>query len=155
MIPHQERPPAVTAIAVYEWSRAAILLLVLIYLLMAPDQRLAPTTRVKFLTYVVAGHNLPPAPLVPIILPVLALYLVAIGAGLWMLKNWARNLLIVTSGLTVVLWIRYFALSAILHYGILQPHLQRDAVLILVLLDSLVFCQLTFSPGVREPFRQR
>lgn len=155
MIPRQERPPAVTAIAVYEWPRAAILLLVLIYLLMAPDQRLAPTTRVKFLTYVVAGHNLPPAPLVPIILPVLAVYFIAVGAGLWMLKSWARNLLIVTSGLTVVLWVRYYALRAILHGSVLNSHLQHDAVLILVLLDSLVFCLLTFSPGVRDSFRRR
>lgn len=155
MIPHQERPPAVTAIATYESLRAATLLLILVYILFSPGDKVVSSTRIQFLTYIVAGHSLPPAPLVPIVLPVLAVYFIAVGAGLWMLKSWARNLLIVTSGLTVVLWVRYYALRAILHGSVLNSHLQRDAVLILVVLDSLVFCQLTFSPGVRDSFRRR
>jgi hypothetical protein len=115
----KRRPVAVTIIALVEFARAAMILVVAICMPLFPNANLAARTDVKVLTYVSAGQNLPSSVQAPIVLPLAAASLVVLGLGLWFLKKWARNLLMIGSGGVVVLWIRrFFSIrrSDILHF---------------------------------------
>ncbi len=104
------RPVGITAIAVIQFVKAAVLVLTgsLLRLkpeVVGPDSVLYPllyfATRGKYdaLTAALQGGNALPG-----LLFVLGLYLGAIGVGVLFLSGWARRTLIFTCGMTLALW---------------------------------------------------
>jgi hypothetical protein len=96
----------------------------------------------KILTYIAARQALPPPALLPIIMPVIAVYLFATGLGLWLLKKWARNVLMITSATTAIMWVRAFIYYGAIGQPIFESELQRQTVMVVVLLDIIVFAYL-------------
>jgi len=98
--PRKTRPPCVTLLAPFQFLRAAIVLCVLLSVWEFPDSHLDSRLEVKALTYLATQHPLPEGLMIPVVLPLSAVYLSSIGVGLWRLKKWARNVLMITSGAT-------------------------------------------------------
>jgi hypothetical protein len=106
------------------------------------DAAFATAIGIKILTYIAARQPLPPTALLPIVMPLIAAYLFATGFGLWFLKMWARNVVMITSGGTAVLWIRAFIYYGVIKEPIFKSDSQRQTVMFVVLLDILVFAYL-------------
>jgi len=138
----KERPLSVTLIAMFQFSRAAAVLLIFLFTSVFHDEAFGSAIGVKVLTYIAARQPLPPAALLPIIMPLIAAYLSTTGFGLWFLKKWARNLVMITSGGTAVLWIRAFIYYGAINEPIFKSDLQRQTVIFVVLLDIVVFVYL-------------
>lgn len=83
------------------------------------------------------------AKLVPGLLFLFGFYLSVVGSGLWHLRKWARRTVMVTCGITLILWLRtkldtgFFVPSAA---ATASPDLQSFHVLLI--LDGLVFLYL-------------
>jgi len=99
------------------------------------------------LTYIAAQGN-PRGVLIPLV----ALFTTAVALGLWFLQKWARNLTLLSTGMTVVLWLRGFAFNAALGKATFQSGLQRQTVWVVILMDALVFAYLW---GVPEAFGEQ
>jgi hypothetical protein len=138
----KERPLSVTLIAMFQFSRAVAVLLIFLFTSVFHDEAFGSAISVKILTYIAARQPLPPAALLPIIMPLIAAYLSTTGFGLWFLKKWARNLVMVTSGGTAVLWIRAFIYYGAIKEPIFKSDLQCQTVMVVVLLDIIVFAYL-------------
>jgi hypothetical protein len=151
----RRRPLAITLIALFQFARAGFILFVAVSTWLAPDAHLSSRLEIRVLTYVAARHNLPSPALIPVVLPIIAALPFALGCGLWFLKKWARNTLMITSGTTALLWIRYFAFDWALGDSILKTELQRQIVYSVISLDAMVFCCLAFLPDVSEAFGQK
>ena len=136
------RPLSITLIALFQFFRAGIILLIVLCLWIFPDANLSSRIDVKVLTYITARQPLPPAFLVPIVMPVVAAYLAVTGFGLWFLKKWARNILMITSAVTSLMWIRGFMFYGALGEPLLETEMQRQTVLVVIMLDLLVFAYL-------------
>ena len=105
------------------------------------------------ITYLITRHNLVSEPMISFIMPVVAVYFAAIGWGLWRLQKWARNLVIATSGPTLLLWLRaVLVLEWALGEPLLRDQLTRQTVFILVLTNMLIFLCLTVYPDVAKAF---
>src|SRR2546422_253022 len=101
----------VALIAVLQFIWAAVLLGVVFSVWAFPDSHLDSRLEVKALTYVAAHHPLPSAIAIPVVMPLIAAFIAWTGFGLWRLKNWARNVLLALSGVSVALWLRAFAVN--------------------------------------------
>jgi hypothetical protein len=155
IVQQKKTPLAVVLIAVLQFARAGVILFVVLCTWLFPDANLTSRPEIKVLVYVAAAQNLPAAILVPVVMPAVALSLLAVGLGLWFLKSWARKILMLTSGITAVLWIRRFFFDAAFGNSTFQTDLGRQTVYFVVLLDSLVFCCLAFLPDITEAFGKR
>jgi hypothetical protein len=140
----------VTAIALLQFSRAGLILLFVLSRWFYPNADLDSRVDIKVLVYFVSRHNAS-----SILLPLSAAFIVAIGSGLWRLKQWARIALMTTSGMTVFLWIRWFALDWAMPSNILRKGAERQTILAVILIDSLIYCCLAFYPGVARSFGER
>ena len=137
-----KRPLSITLISLFQFTRAIIILFIVLGLWAFPDANGASRLDIKVLMYVAARQPLPPAILIPIVMPIIAGYLFITGFGLWFLKKWARNILMITSGMTSCMWIRGFLVYRALGEPLLETQLQQQTVLFVVLLDVLVFSYL-------------
>ena len=150
-------PGIVTLIAVFQFLRGAVLFLVSAISWTHPDTQWGSLT-FWGTVYVASNGGGRPG----ILTPITAVYAVIIGWGLWSLKAWARNLLMLTSGLTAIMWIRYLLFNQVIggselskHVHGLRPGFEQQAVSALVLADSLIFCCLAFYPDVAEAFGRK
>jgi hypothetical protein len=149
------RPGPITLISLFEFVRAGFILVVAFAAWAAPNTHLTSRLDVKVLTYVAARRNLPPAGLIQVLMPLIAAFLIVVGCGLWFLKKWARNTLMITSGMTVVLWIKRLAFDWAIGAVTLQTELQRQIVYFVIIVDALIFGCLAFWPDVSEAFDER
>lgn len=151
----RKRPVVVTLIALLQFFRSGFILLVVLSTWLIPDAHLYSRLDVKVLTYIFARQN-PSSPiLIMTIMPLIAVYLSAIGLGLLFLKKWARNALIATSGMTVLLWVRRFMFDWALGNATLATTLQQQTIFIVIAIDGLVFCCLAMYPDVAAAFGRR
>src|SRR5438876_9325397 len=101
-----KRPLGVMLVALWQFCKAGFLVLVAAIALAYPNAQPNFSVRVRELIYIAAHGTVPPA----ILLPVIALPVVAIGWALLRLKKWARVVLLASSGWMLGLWIRYLGL---------------------------------------------
>jgi hypothetical protein len=141
------RPHAVTAIALFQFARAGLILLFALSKWLEPNARLDSRLDTKILVYIAARQNAS-----SILLPLSAIFVAAVGWGLWRLKTWARTTLITTSGVTVFLWSRRFAFDWAIGSNTLQSTAQVQTIYAVILIDLLIFCCLSFYPDVADAF---
>jgi len=144
----QQRPTSVTYVAVFQFLKAWFLLLVTIVSFSNPSIIKSGGTLAGMVFLAAHGKN--PRGFA---IPLFALYSCIVGFGIWRLKNWARNSLMITSGMTVALWIRLLTLFdwAFGEHTLKTP-LQQQIVYSLILMDAVVFYVLWMGDGVREAF---
>jgi hypothetical protein len=153
--PGQARPAVVTAIALYEFFRAALILLVLLSIQMDPTGYLTSRLDVQVLTYIVTRHNVS-SYAIPFLMPLVAVFVLSIGLGLWFLRKWARNALMIASGTTVVLWLRHFlVVDWALGETTLKTEAGRQSVYVIIMLDALIFGCLALYPDVAKAFGEK
>ena len=170
-----ERPFSVTLIALLQFSKAAVLVIIAMFLWRSPAT-LHGSNAVGPLVYVAAdGFCLPilalwPAVLIVtafvvnpeaysfvLLLPALAIYPAVVGWGLWHVKRWAHKTLIAT--LMLALWfvldsfkMGWTILQAVLHKYALETVTARQALCALLLIDGTVLFYLWLGNGVRTAF---
>jgi hypothetical protein len=106
--PIMKRPSAVTALALFQFAKSLFLVLVVILAVAHSGPHWGSPT-FWALSYLAShGGGLP-----SIFTLLSGAYAAIVGWGLWTLKRWARNLLMATSGLSALRWIRYFSVNAI------------------------------------------
>jgi hypothetical protein len=148
------RPFTVTLIALFQFCKAGFLVVLLVLIGIYPDMRFGSETFWE-IVYVASNGAGKPGLLTPLI----AIYAAVIGWGLWSLNKWARNLLMVTSGLSALRWVRYFGMNWAVSgtevsrtFPSLKSGFEQQSVYLLVALEVLVFCCLAFGPDVAEAF---
>lgn len=151
----QTRPGPITLIALFQFSKAAFLFVVVVLVWLSPEMQWGSRTFWGSVYIASHGGGLP-----SFLTPIVAVYAAIIGVGLWRLQRWARNLLMVTSGLSAARWLRYFSLNWAIggtglgkHVNSLNSEFERQTVYVLVLIDIFVFLCLVYFPGVAEAFR--
>lgn len=150
-----ERPGGVTVVASFQVVKAGNLLLTGMLLRCKPElvdssesvlyPLLYVATRGKYaaLSAAMQGANLLPGLMV-----FLGLYLGMIGSGLWHLQNWARRSVLLTCGMTLLLWAKSTLLPGTAGVGVsslgsARPDLQNFHILLF--LDAAVFVYLIRS----------
>ena len=145
------RPTAVTVIATYEFFTGALMLLLLLGTWLDPTGHFSGSLDFEILTYVVTQHNVSTYSSSPI-MPLIAAFVVSTGLGLWFLKKWARNILIVVTAMTTVLWLRRFVVDWALGETTLKTQSGRESVYAVVIINALIFYFLAFDPDVKQAF---
>jgi hypothetical protein len=166
---------SVTLIALLQFSKAAFLVIIAMFLWRSPAT-LHGSNDVGPLVYIAAdGFCLPMLALWPAILiatvfdahpdaysfvllvPALAIYPAVVGWGLWHVRKWAHKTLIATSMLA--LWfvldgftVEWTMLQAVLHKYAIATGSKRQAVCALLLIDGTVLFYLCLGDGVRKAF---
>ena len=142
-----ERPTPVSAIALLQFSKAWILLLVAVIAWQVPeairDYRDVVSAVVYFASHGKNARGL--------MVPLIALYVAVMGWGLWSLKGWARKSLMTTSGLTIVVWVRGLMIDRALGGPSLSTA-QMQIVGFLLLVDAITFFYLYFGADVKVAF---
>lgn len=110
--------------------------------LLLPNAGLTTIVDTKAVIFVFARQNLfTGIPL--IILPFVAAYLCVTGIGLFRLKKWARDVLMVASGATILLWARGLLLDSAFIDQMLPTELQRQTVYVFMCVDTMIGRKLT------------
>lgn len=144
------RPPAIFWLAMFQICRGLFVGGVACIFFLRPDANITSSIGVKVATFIFARQNLT-SPIVLITLPPAAIYLCVSGFALLRLKTWARNAMMSTSGVTVVLWTRRLYFDHILGTPTLQAILQRQSIFAVMCLDAIVFlCLASYSDAFRE-----
>ena len=134
------RPAPVTLMALLQFLKGAAMILIALPPLLGHEGSLAYIPDLRDIIFL-ASHGRDPHGL---LLLLLGIYATMIGRGLWMLKRWARNSLMGTSGVMLVLWLAHnnfgtpiFSMPAI-------SEVESQTVYILLLIDFAVFLYLKF-----------
>jgi hypothetical protein len=139
----------VKLIALFQWAKAGLLSGLAVIAWIRPDEFEALRSSMRLVIYVSARSS-PPLFLFPLV----AAYLTVVGWGLWSLRKWARNTLMITSGMNVALWARYFPFNLAFQDRILDAQ-QKQAVYSLMFIDALVFFYLALYDGVPQAFGEK
>jgi hypothetical protein len=96
----------------------------------------------------IAAHDNAGSP----ILPVAAIYAAVVGWGIWEMKSWARNILMITSGIRALMWTRAIAFFATGVDQRPQDDWTRQTIYLEIGVDILIFLCLMYGPNVKEAF---
>jgi len=140
------RPLSITVIALWQFLRASVLFFIVSMGVLFPAASFDKMTSIKVLGYLASRQSLPSMTSIPIVTLLIGIYLFATGLGVWFLKKWARNLLMVTSGMEACLWIRGFIYYGAIGGRMFENELQRQTVAFVILLD-LVVCIYLYQQG--------
>jgi hypothetical protein len=147
------RPLPLTLIILFQWLKAAFLVLVVSLSWTGHENRLANIPDLRDLIFL-ASHGKDPKDLV---LFGLGLYAAAIGYGLWNFRRWARNSLVFTSLLMLVLWFAHHDFGTALPTMPAISMVETQTVYLLLLLDFFIFMYLKFHHDTARcfPAKQR
>lgn len=142
------RPVQVTVISLFQFGKAAILLLIPALALLYP-RAIRDTPFLGQLIFVATrGRNLP-----GMLMPLIGLYVGWIGYGLWHLKDGARRNVLLGSLVTIVVsLIRLGVFDVLLGTGLLHSIAGQQTVMIVTLFDSVIFIYLAFHPDITASF---
>src|SRR5579862_8395054 len=116
------RPGPVTLIALFQFCGAGLILAVVLFTLMDPERQITSRRDIQSLIIILTRHIIVPKTFIPMVMPFVAVYLAAIGWGLWNLQKWARHLLLGSSAITVVLWLKALLVRGL----IMDEHILSD-----------------------------
>ena len=129
-------------LALFQICRCLYVAGVVFHSLLLPNAGLTTIVDTKAVIFVFARQNLfTGIPL--IILPFVAAYLCVTGIGLFRLKKWARDVLMVASGATILLWARGLLLDSAFIDQMLPTELQRQTVYVFMCVDTMIGRKLT------------
>lgn len=142
-----ERPAPLTAIAYFQFAKAAFLLAVAALLQFFADAvRSMPL--LPFLLYAAAHgrdtHG--------IFLPVAGVFVGIVGYGLWRLKPWARRSVIASTGLMLIVWAHRFYLDEMDGVTTLRSPLEQKTVAMVLFLDAVVFLYMVAYDDIPRAF---
>jgi hypothetical protein len=146
--PPPRRPLPLSLIVLFQFLKASLLLLVCVLASTGHESRLASIPDLRDLIFL-ASHGKAPSGLV---LLVLGLYAAAIGYGLWNFRRWARNSLVFTSLLMLVLWFAHNDFGTALLTMPAFRLVETQTVYILLLLDFFIFMYLKFHSDTARCF---
>lgn len=141
------RPRTVTFIAAIQFTRAAYILIFLATKWLALSSHWVDTREAQTLLFI-AAHDNARSP----ILPVAAIYAAVVGWGIWEMKSWARNILMITSGIRALMWIRGLAFDATGLTDHIKNDWGRQTVYLEIGVDILIVLCLLYGPNVKEAF---
>lgn len=147
------RPRTITLIASFQFCKAGFLFALFALIWIHPDMKFGSETFWEIVYAASSGAGKPST-----LTPVIAIYAAVVGWGLWSLQRWARNLFMVTSGVSAIAWVRYLALNWAMGGTLgrqLKPGFEQHSVYLLVFLDVLIFFCLKFGPYVAEAFGEK
>lgn len=148
---HADRPGVVTAIALTQFAKAAVILMATWLVWQRPGAAFGSGLILRLSDILTTGRGG-----LDFMAPVFAGYALSVGCGLWFLEKWARRTLMVTSGLTAGVWI--FALvtqydsAGGLADRLSVPYYDPRTLYTIVLIDAAVFLYLAFGRDVPEAF---
>ncbi len=146
--PPSRRPLPLILITLLQFIKAAFLVLVAVLPWTGHGSRLAKVPDLRDLIFL-ATHGKEPNGLV---LLVLGLYAYAIGWGLWNFRRWARNSLVFTSLLMLVLWFAHYDFGTPVITMPAISLVEVQTVYILLLLDFFIFMYLKFHDDTARCF---
>jgi hypothetical protein len=138
----QGRPFMVTLIALYEFVRAAVLIVAFAAVVLTRGSHAAFDSSIAMLFLLITIG-----------------YAIAIGVCMWMRVNWGRRVLIATSCWSVYRAVRfqllYTAASAVATEGqMARLASARDVIYMMLAVNIVIGLYLAFAPGVAEAFGQ-
>lgn len=156
--PYLHRPPVVTAIALTEIVKAAVILLAVWIAWQHPGAQYRSGLLWRVFDVLTSGRSD-----FEVMAPLLAGYALAVGCGLWFLEKWARRTLMASSGLTSFCWGLEFFMRWRYRGSLadLLPHSMPDlyhysydsrSLYAMILIDAAIFLYLAFGHNVPEAF---
>ena len=142
------RPLPVTILAMIQFAKAGFLLSVALLPGMGAESGIASIQDFRDLLFL-ASHGKDPKGLLIVLF---GIYAAVIGWGLWRLKRWARNSLVLSSGLMLLFWLAHhdFGTSILFMPGI--SGVEQQTVYVLLLLDFTIFTYLKFHDATARSF---
>lgn len=155
MTSQRVRPGPVTFLALIQFAGAAFLILVVLFTLLDPAMNLASQKFTATAVYLLTRRNMMPKPWIPLLMPLAAAYLALTGWGLWTLQKWSRHVLVGTSGLTVILWLRaLFVREWALGDSLMPDPWARQTGYALILFNVCISACLLLYPDVAPAFNE-
>jgi hypothetical protein len=135
---HNTLPLSIYALGIFQILRGLFIVILLSIAFLAPSSDYISNINTKIVTYVLARQNISSDGAM-IALAFAAIYFVISGIELLRLKIWAKNLMMISSGSTVILWIRRFWFDNAFGTQTLHTALQKQSVYIVIGIDIIVF----------------
>jgi len=143
-------PSSIFVLALFQICRGIFIAGVMLSSYLMPGAEIASRIEVKVATFIIAQQNLS-SPVLLITLPLAAAYYCATGFGLLRLKIWARNVLMLSSAATVLLWARRFLFDYALGRATLKTDLQQQSIYAVMCVDAIIFlCLASNSEAFRK-----
>ena len=142
-----ERPIPVVIIAMFQFAKAAFLIVVAAFLWLDPDA-LPHSDAFSQLFFIAAhGRNLP-----GLFVPIFGLYFAYIGVGLMRLRKSVRLNLAISSVITICVSIQRLGLLGETN---MTSQFDHQTLYILILLDLTVYFYLAFHPEITRCFNRQ
>lgn len=145
------RPTSLTLIALFQFGKAALLILVALLSWLGYAGTLDYIPNLKDLLFI-ASHGKDPHGWM---LVVFGCYAAAIGRGIWNLRRWARNSLVFTSLCMLVLWLAHHDFGTALPTMPGIGRVSSQTVYLLLLFDLVIFLYLKFHDDTVRSFPPR
>ncbi len=145
------RPLPIVLISGFQFTKGAFLLLVALLAASGRAGKLAYIPDLRDLVFV-AAHGKEPHGL---LLFFFGSYALVIGSGIWRLRRWARNSLVLTSAMMLVFWLAHHDFGTSLPVMPAISEVEQQTVYILLLLDSAIFLYLKFHAVTADCFPPR
>lgn len=134
-------PSTIFVLALLQICRGVFIAAVILISYLRPDTAITSKLEVKIATFIIARQNLT-SPVYIITLPLAAAYFCITGFGLLRLKMWAKNVLMLSSAATVLLWARRFLFDYALERSTLKTNLQQQSIYAVMCVDAIIFLSL-------------
>jgi len=138
----------VTAIAVFQFSKALFLLLVAGMAWLGLEGKLAAIPKLRDLVFL-ASHGKDPHGILLFVLGASAAW---VGVGLWRLKRWARNTMVYNGAFMLIFWLAHhdFGTPLIVMPG--AASVAHFTIYLVLAIDLTIFCFLKFHGGIDQSF---
>jgi hypothetical protein len=140
-----QRPLPVIFIALFQFSKAAFLLIVAAFLWLSPES--LPHSGAFSQVLFIAAHG---KDLSGVLVPLFACYVAYVGWGLLRLRPSIRRTLAVSSAITIAVSLNRLGVFG---ESSVTNDFQREALYMLILLDLAVYIYLVFHPEIARSFK--
>ncbi len=140
------RPFQVILIAMFQFAKAAFLLIVTALLLLSPGSLPHSAAFAQLLFIAAHGKDLS-----GILVPIFGCYVAYVGFGLLQLNPYIRRTLAVSSAITIAVSLDRLGLFG---EATVTNSFQREALYVLILLDLAVYIYLVYHPEIVRSFKR-
>lgn len=145
------RPIQVTIIALVQFLKAAILILIPTLGWLDPNATHYSPALTQIVYVASRGRELP-----GILMPLIGFYVAFLGMGLWKLRPGARRNVLLGSLFTIMISLaRLGVFDTLLGLRITQSPAEQQTVMIIILFDAAIFLYLAFHHDITLSFRAR